>query len=332
MFESMTIRDRTYTPALFCAPMAGITHSAFRRLVADFGGYGALFTEMLSAGALLNETFANSPYVRRRPEEGPVFYQLLIGNTERLDAILERVRSFEPAGVDINLACGAREITRTGAGAALFEDVPRLKRVLSAARNRFDGALTVKVRLGLEREGWREAFIERARVIRDCGLDAAILHPRFSKQKFRSHARHEHLAWAAGKLGLPVVASGDIACPADVARRRDELSCAAGLMIGRMAVVQPWLFAKWHGQSPSVDYPAIWMRFYDYVVEDFDPRRRLARIKMFTEYYSRNFKFGHTLFSLVQSSSSMKDARDKAAVFFGTNREISAHPGVQGIS
>jgi tRNA-dihydrouridine synthase B len=332
VFESLTLRGRVFQPAVFCAPMAGITHSAFRRLVAGFGGYGALFTEMLSAKALLNETFANSPYVRRRPEEGPVIYQLLISDTDRLDAILERVRSYEPAGLDVNLACAAREIRMTRAGAALFDDAVRMQRVLDAVRGSFDGPLTVKIRLGHEGAGWQEAFAVSAAAIRNSGVDGVILHPRFTKQKLRSHARHESLAWASGELRLPMIVSGDLTSLSDVESRRDALSCAEGLMIGRMAAAQPWVFAQWNGSSPAIDHGAVWMRLYEYVAEDFAPGRQLARVKIFTEYFSRNFRFGHTLFSRVQSASSMEEARGRAAAFFAAEPAVTAFPSVRGIS
>lgn len=332
MFESLTLRGQTFAPALFCAPMAGITHSAFRRLVSDFGGYGALFTEMLSVKALRNETFANSPYVRRRPQEGLVIYQILLSDTEDLEAIMERIRSYEPAGVDVNLACSAPDIRSSRAGSALFEDVERMQRVLEGVRHRFAGPLTAKIRLGQDVPDWQTAFTRRVAAIRNCGVDAVILHPRFIGQKLRRHARHELLTWAATEIGLPLIVSGDLTCAEDVEARRAALSQTAGLMIGRMAAAQPWVFAQWQGAKTTGDPGAIWMRFFEYVVEDFSPNRQLTRIKMFTEYYARNFPFGHTLFAQIQSADSMKQARQRAADFFAAAPSIVARPSVTGIS
>jgi tRNA-dihydrouridine synthase len=332
MFESLTLRGRIFSPALFCAPMAGITHSAFRRLVSDFGGYGALFTEMLSVKALRNETFANSPYVRRRPQEGAVFYQILLSDTENLQAIMERLRSYEPAGVDVNLACSAPDIRSNRAGSALFDDVERIQRVLQGVRAGFDGPLTAKIRLGHDTPDWQAAFARRAAAIRDCGVDAVTLHPRFIGQKLRRHARHELLAYAAAELRLPLIASGDLTCAADVEARHAVLSCAAGIMIGRMAAAQPWIFAQWSGKKPMIDPAAVWMRFFDYVVEDFAPERRLTRLKMFTEYYARNFPFGHALFARIQSADGADQARQRASDFFSANPSMVASPSVTGIS
>ena len=85
MFESIGIGDHRIAPALFLAPMAGVTNSAFRRLLADFGGYGALFTEMLSASAFLQDKTDESPFTKRRACEGQVIYQLRIFNGRGVD-------------------------------------------------------------------------------------------------------------------------------------------------------------------------------------------------------------------------------------------------------
>lgn len=332
MFASLTLRGQTFAPALFGAPMAGLTHSAFRRLVSDFLGYGALFTEMLSAKALLNETFANSPYVRRRSEEGAVFYQLLISDTDRIAAIMDRVRSYEPAGLDVNLACGAPKVRWSGGGAALFDDATRLEKVLTAVRRGFQGPLTVKIRLGHERPDWQETFAERATRIRNAGVDAVILHPRFSGQKFRGTARHEIIPWAADSLRLPLIASGDLTGPDAVEARRCHLAAAGGIMIGRMLAVQPWILAAWSGVTPAMDHAEVWRRFADYLAEDFAPDRRLARLKMFTQYFARNFLYGHTLFARVQSARTETEARTRAEVFLAATPALDPTPSVRGIN
>lgn len=332
MFASVTLRGRTFAPPLFGAPMAGLTHSAFRRLVADFGGYGALFTEMLCAPALLQETFANSAYVRRRPEEGAVFYQLLVGSTDRLEAILDRLCSFEPAGVDVNLACHARDERRMGGGAALFRDMDRTARILDIIRRRYSGPLSVKIRLGWDHEGWQERLAERGRLFRTCGVDAIILHPRFLGEKFRRHARYQYVPWAVQTLGLPLILSGDLTGPDCYAARHASPWGVAGLMIGRMTAVQPWIFARWSGRMPAMNHAEVWFRFLRYVTEDFPEDRRLSRIKIFTEYFARNFRFGHMLFAAVQSARTLDAAQQRAEAFFTRNPEILAEPSVLGIS
>jgi tRNA-dihydrouridine synthase len=161
--------------------MAGITHSAYRRLVADFGGYGALFTEMLSARALVSENITVSPFTKKRPCEGRTFYQLLLTGEENILRVIERLETLEPFGIDINLGCPAPEIRKGGGGGGIevFSDRDRLRKVLESARRSWKGVLTVKCRLGKRSDTWRETFIDRLKIIEESGIEAIAVHPRF---------------------------------------------------------------------------------------------------------------------------------------------------------
>ena len=112
--------------------MAGITHSGFRRLIADFGGYGALTTEMLSPPAFLREDPERSPWIRRRAREGSVVYQLRLSGKEDFGALFAKLAALSPAAVDLNLGCPARK-----SAPGLRRPVPRFRaveRVLAGIR------------------------------------------------------------------------------------------------------------------------------------------------------------------------------------------------------
>lgn len=328
----LRLRNLTFQPALFCAPMAGLTHSPFRRLVADFGGYGALFTEMLCARWLQREDVLRSPAVRRRPAEGTVLYQLMVSDPADLPAALDRLRLVQPAGIDLNCACPAPKIRHTGAGSDLFEDRDRLAVILAALRRHFTGVLTVKCRLGTPRPDWQERLQDRLRLFEDVGVDALILHPRFSDEKMKRRARHELLPQVAASTRLPLIASGDLHDRTVVDRHPEYFHPVAGIMIGRMAVVQPWVFLRWNGPTPTVDFLELWNRFATYACEDFPPERAFYRIRAFTLYYARNFRFGHTLFAAAQSAPGLEALRERAARFLGAGPPTLRHPGVEGLA
>ncbi|MBD3317750.1 MAG: hypothetical protein GF344_18335, partial [Chitinivibrionales bacterium] len=208
--RTLFLRDGTITPSLFCAPMVGVTHSAFRRLVADFGGYGALYSEMLSPTALMHESLEHSPYLKRRPEEGKVIYQLRLSGAEDIAKVIERLAEVDPFAIDINLGCPAPEIRKRAAGAALFRDVKRLEQVLAAVRSRWAGPLTVKCRLGDDSPEWRSEFLRRLVVFERCEIDAVAVHPRFVSEKLKRYARWEVFEWIAGETSIPLIANGDI--------------------------------------------------------------------------------------------------------------------------
>lgn len=328
----LTLRGVRFDPPLFCAPMAGITHSAFRRLLADFGGYGALFTEMLSARAILGEDIQQSAWLKRRPAEGRVIYQLLVSTPDRLPETLERLAPLAPDGIDLNTACAAPTVRQQQGGADLFEDADRLRAIVRTLRAHVAGPLTVKIRLGRRDPAWRGRLSERLRLLVDEGVDALTVHPRFSDEKLNRVPRHDLYAALADETRLPIIANADIVGVEDWHRRSEHYAPVAGLMIGRMAAVRPWIFARWHDPNLVVDPAAVWNRLFDYILEDF-PRsgQALARIKIFTSYFSRNFTFSHTLFVAVQSAPDLDTVRARAMEFFAGAPALARFPSIDGI-
>lgn len=330
MFEACVLRGRHFAPARFCAPLAGFTHSAFRRLVADWGGCGALWTEMLAAPQILKEDFARSPWVRRRPQEGCVVYQLMVRAGDPLDRVLDCLGENGVEAVDLNLACDAMSIRACEAGSALFENLASLRDVVTTVRRHWPGLLTTKIRLGSRRPDWEARLVERLHLLEAAGVDAVILHPRFFEDKFRRRARHERLAWVASLTRLPLIANGDLSGRASVETQADALRPACAVMIGRMAIARPWLFATWD-QPATVDLGEVWQRLYAYVVEDFPPASALRRMQMFTKYFAANFAFGHRFTVDLANAKSLDDLRARADAFFARSPATVAHPVVAGL-
>ena len=328
----LTLRGVRFDPPLFCAPLAGLTHSAFRRLVADFGGYGALFTEMLSARSILGENVNRSPWLKRRPREGRVIYQLLVFTPDRLAETIECLAPQAPDGIDLNGACAAPRVRQQRGGADLFEDAERLRAVVRELRARVAGPLTVKIRLGHRVPEWRARLSERLRLLADEGVDALTLHPRFSDENLSRTPRYALYAEVAAETRLPIIANGDISGPDAWRTHAADYAVVAGLMVGRMAVIRPWVFAQWNNPSLAVDHSEVWNRLFDYILEDFPrPDQALARIKIFTSYFARNFTFGHVLFSTVQSAPNLDTARDRANAFLFAQPGLVRCPSMDGI-
>lgn len=324
MFESITLQDHRVSPALFLAPMAGVTNSAFRRLLSHFGGYGALFTEMLSASAFLQDKTDESPFTKRRPCEGRVIYQFRVSGEEDLEAVLSRMAGIECTAIDLNLGCPAPEIQQKASGAALWRDFPRLKEVMERVRRCYDGPLTVKCRLGDDPETWRPGFIERLRLFEDSGVCAITVHPRFSTEKLKRRARWSEFPWIASQTSLPVIGNGDICCLRDVEGNREFFEPLAGLMLGRIAAVKPWIFREFAGlPSLEIDYAEVWDRLYRYTLEDFPPERAFGRLKEFTFYFSQNFFFGHELHRGIQKATTAAGIREAALRFLESRPQVS---------
>ncbi|MGO8677956.1 MAG: tRNA-dihydrouridine synthase family protein [Limisphaerales bacterium] len=330
MFDECVIRGRRFAPARFCAPLAGYTHSAFRRLVADLGGCGAQWTEMLAARQILSENFKTSPWLRRRPQEGCLVYQLMVNAADPLERVLDRLGEAGADALDLNLACNARSIRSRSAGSALFENLDDLRVVLRKVRRLWPYLLTAKIRLGHQRPEWQPAFVERLRLIEEAGVDAVILHARFFEEKLKRRARHEVFPWAASLTRLPLIANGDLSGPDAVSTRAGDFQSVSAVMLGRMAVVRPWVFATWD-RPECVDLGAIWARMYQNMTEDFPPPAALRRLQMFTKYFAANFKFGHQFNVDLARALSLEDLRRRAEDFFHSAPITVARPAVAGL-
>lgn len=330
MFQECVIRGRRLTPARFSAPLAGYTHSAFRRLLAEFGGCGATWTEMLATRQILNESFTESPWLRRRPADGFIVFQLMTGPGDQLERVLDRLGEQGVEAVDLNLACDALAARARSSGSALFDNFDALRTVIGLARQRWPGMLTAKIRLGSRRPDWEPLFVERLRFLEESGVDAVTLHPRFFEDKFKRLARLELIPWAASLTRLPLIANGDLAGHAHVAARASDLRPAAAVMIGRLAVVQPWLFAQWDAPV-EVDLAAVWRKMFQYIAEDFAPPVALRRVQMFTKYFSANFAFGHQFRVLIGNAPTLEEVLRRADDFLARSPEILAQPRVSGL-
>ncbi len=119
---SLALRGLTITPPLALAPMVGLSHSALRTLVVEEGGAGLLFTEMLAARKLPQESDQASPYLIRGPEERPLFYQLFLTEKEDIAPAVDRLHQLDAQGIDLNLGCPAPQLRRHGAGVFLTAD------------------------------------------------------------------------------------------------------------------------------------------------------------------------------------------------------------------
>ncbi len=323
-FESIRLNDKIVAPALFLAPMAGITNSAFRRLLSDFGGYGALTTEMLSASAFLHENPATSPFSRRRDCEGPVIYQLRTSGEENIEAACAKLDAQHPAAIDINLGCPAPEIQHQASGAALFRDFGRLKMVMNRIRACYGGTLTVKCRLGDDPERWREPFVDRLKLFEDSGVHAITVHPRFSFEKLKRRARWKEFPWIASQTRIPIIGNGDIRSPKDVTNNPDFFQPLSGLMLGRIVAEKPWIFREFAGDPvPEINHAEIWDRLYRYILEDLPPERAIGRLKEFTAYFSNNFFFGHELHRRCLNAKNVSEARDAAMGFLESSPRLS---------
>ncbi len=264
-----------------------------------------MWTEMLAARQILSENFSTSPWLRRYSPEQRTVFQLMVRAGDPFDRILNRLGERGVDAVDLNLACNSMCVRACEAGSALFENLAALRTVLSEVRSRWPGLLTAKIRLGSRCRDWQPRLAERMRLLEEAGVDAVILHPRFFEDKFKRRARHELIPWVASLTRLPLIANGDLTGPEPVQRQAGHFRSACAVMIGRSAIVRPWVFATWN-EPVHLDIAEIWRKMCQYIVEDFPPAVAFRRVQMFTKYFAANFAFGHQFNVEVSNAPSLE--------------------------
>lgn len=322
VLSPVMLRNLHIDPPIALAPMVALSHSALRSLILEYGGAGVFYTEMLSIKRLPSETPKHSPLLVTTDEETPLIYQLVGNEPERLPAAIAKVHLYGGAGIDLNLGCPAPQLCRQGAGAALVNDRPRLLRMLRVLRLETELPLSVKIRLGPEED--RGFLAGLCRMLEDEGVDALTVHARRPGEKFCRKPQWSLVGEAKESVSIPVFVNGGI-FSVDDARQALARSGADGLMIGRGAVVRPWLcgeiaaaFSEKYQEKNTVNMEKMYYRFITLLEERFAPQKRLSRLKHFTRYYSRSFQFGHSFWARVQSSDSMDEAKAYAESFFAS--------------
>ena len=321
--QPILIRDLRIDPPLLLAPMVGLTHTALRQVICDFGGAGLLSTEMLSARSLPVENPGVSPYLIRTASEKPLSYQLLISSAQEVAPAVDALHAVNADAIDLNLGCPAPAVARRGAGAGLMEQPGEVRRIAAEARKLTSLPLTAKIRLGMDLDMGR--LQDFCSMLEDEGIDLISVHARLKQESFARNPRWEIIAGIKEQVTIPVIANGGIFSVQDAGKCL-RLSGADGLMLARGAAIRPWLFAEIARElfgcavpTPAVSLPAFFCRFVDLLNEHFRPEHRLGRLKQFIHHFARNYQFGHHLASRVQSSDSVEEARERAERFFEDN-------------
>ncbi len=310
-------------PPLVLAPMAGLTHPPLRTLLAELGGVGLFYTEMLSARALRHEVPATSRLLSRAEPGRPLCLQLFAAEPEQIAPAVASGEAWRPQCWDLNFGCPAPEIMRQGAGAALARDLARAWRMAEAMRAAIRGPLLFKIR----GEDDRERLLEFARMLEAAGADGLVVHGRTAREKLCRPARWEHVAAVADAVRIPVVGNGDVRCAEDAGRLLAATGCR-GVMIGRAAAERPWVFREvavaWGRPVPPLRLrtrAALYRRLVRLLRECFGHPRDLYRLREFTTYYARNWKFGHQLWKEVQNAPEAGQALRRARAFMARQEE-----------
>jgi nifR3 family TIM-barrel protein len=226
---------------LIMAPMAGYTNLPFRRLVVEQGA-GMVCTEMVSSQALIRRHEKTFRIMRNEAAEKPVSIQLFGSDPVQMGEAAALAGEAGADFVDLNCGCPVKKVTKNKAGSALLLDPDRAGEVVRAMVRSARRPVTVKMRTGWDTVG--RASAERfARTVEEAGAAAITVHGRTRQAFFSGQVDLETIALVKRSVSVPVIGNGSVLTPGD-AIRMIEATGVDGLMIGRGAIGNPWIFSR----------------------------------------------------------------------------------------
>ncbi len=271
---------------LILSPMDGYSDLPFRSICRELGS-AMSYTEFINAIDIVYR----HPHVQEKmaylPQEQPVVFQLFDNNPERMLQAAIKLRSYNPAVLDINLGCSARSVSGRGAGAGLLRTPLKIAHIFSQLTRELDIPVTAKIRLGWDDQSRNYLLV--ARIIEDNGGAMIAVHGRTRQQRYTGQADWNAIAEIRQAVHVPVIANGDVRSVADIDRIKAHTNCQA-VMIGRAALENPWIFSRLNRDQASLaQVRQTVFAHLERSLEFYGPQRGLVLFRKYVVRYLRPY-------------------------------------------
>jgi tRNA-dihydrouridine synthase B len=323
------------------APMAGMTDTAFRRLVKRHGGCGLVVTEMVSSEGLVRGIDRTLEYAEYTEEERPISIQVFGGDPDKMAAAAQIVEGMGADIVDVNMGCPVPKIAKHNAGCSLMREPAHAASVIAAMTKAVRIPVTVKMRAGWNDEERNAPVL--ARMVEDAGAAAVTVHGRTAAQSYSGSADWDLVARIADALTIPVFGSGDCLEPEHVMNRMR--SGVEGVLVGRGVLRNPWILAQAADLAAGrpmrevtladrgqflLDYIDLLMNErvrepegFRHVAAYSQPAHRTShdkwvinKVRALGSWYTKGLDNGSHLRTAINSAESLDNLRDTLAAFF----------------
>jgi nifR3 family TIM-barrel protein len=319
--ESYQIGHITVRPNIVLAPMAGVTDSVFRRLLLSLGGLGMVTTEMTNAASVTPKAMQRHRLLDYLPEERPIAMQLSGNEPELVANAARQVEALGADIIDINCGCPSPKVTGGGHGSALLKDLPKLGRMLRAVREAVSIPVTLKFRAGWDDSSLN--YIDTAKIAEDAGMSALVLHPRTKVQGYAGSADWERIAQAKQAVNIPVIGSGDVKNAEEALQRLVETG-VDGIMIGRGAMANPWIFRQISQLRAGVlvfepqpaDKQWLLLRYLEMLLETMPEHHSMGKVKQLIGQFYVGMPGAANLRRDVQHAKSTAEQREIIERYF----------------
>ncbi len=238
--SKLTIGNVTLDNNIILAPMAGVSDLPFRLLCREQGA-GMVCMEMVSAKAILYNNKNTDMLMEIHPEEGPASLQLFGSDPDILSEMAKRIEERPYAILDLNMGCPVPKVVNNGEGSALMKNPKLVEEILTKLVKASSKPVTVKFRKGFNDENVNA--VEIAKIAESCGVAAVAVHGRTREQYYSGKADWDIIAAVKDAVKIPVIGNGDVTSP-ELAKEMLEKTGCDGIMIGRAAQGNPWIFRE----------------------------------------------------------------------------------------
>lgn len=225
-------------PVLILAPMQNITHLAFWKVAHDYGGPDIYFTEYFRVHSASRPEKHILACLKKNPSGRPAIAQMIGQSLPDLVRTAEALVDSGAAAIDLNVGCPAPIVCRKSSGGGLLRHLDRLDTILRALRNALPIPFTVKTRIGFHQESEFDRILN---IYRHIPIDMLTVHGRTVREMYRSEVHYDRIRQAVETMSCPVIANGNV-LSAVGARQTANRTGAVGLMIGRGAIRNPWIW------------------------------------------------------------------------------------------
>jgi tRNA-dihydrouridine synthase B len=220
--------------------MEDVTDLPFRVICKRLGA-DLMYTEFVNSDGLVRGNAKTAKKMIFREDERPVGIQIYGGDVEAMEGAARMAESYRPDLIDINCGCWVRDVAMRGAGAGLLRDLPKMERMATAVVKAVSTPVTLKTRLGWDAQSIK--IVDVAKMCEQVGIAALTVHCRTREQGNRGAVDYSWIPRIKEAVSIPVIVNGDIVTPQNVEETFESTGCDA-VMIGRGAVVNPWIFAQ----------------------------------------------------------------------------------------
>ena len=282
-------------PPLIMAPLHEITDQPFRRMIRQVGGVGLTVSEMISSEALIRHA-RKAERMMAGEGEHPYAMQLAGCIPEHLAEAAVLAQAAGADLVDLNMGCPASNVTKGGAGSALLKDIRLAESCVKAMVKAVSIPVTVKMRAGWDQsQKSREEYLDFLHMFDAVGVKALAIHPRTRAQHYEGEADWALIARAVeAKVSFPIIGNGDVNTPEDAQRMFRETGCA-GVMIGRAALTNPWIFRQILEPELVVtegERIELCITFFRLLLDLLEPREALHKMKKIGSWFTKGIRGG----------------------------------------